>query len=62
MSQEPRNAFKGYNPKDLKKTLLLVTLDIARRKEHNKPVPPHIAAFESVLRRGIAAQEACNSV
>ncbi len=61
MSLQPYNPFKGYNPRDLQKTLSLVTADIAKRKAKKKGTPPHIVAFESLLRRLIAEQEACNS-
>lgn len=54
--------FNGYNPRDLKKTLALVTADIAKRKEKKKGIPPHIAAFESLLRRHIAEEKACEFI
>lgn len=54
--------FNGYNPRDLQKTLMLVTADIAKRKEKKKGIPPHVAAFESLLRRHIAEQKACEMI
>ena len=60
MSLQPYNPFKGYNPRDLQKTLLLVTADIAKRKAMKKGIPPYVAAFESLLRRYMAEQDACD--
>ena len=61
MATQAHNPFKGYNPRDLKKTLLLVTADIAKRKAKKKGTPAHIVAIETLLRRLLAEEEACNS-
>lgn len=62
MSLQSPDTFAGYNPRDLQKTLLLVTADIAKRRQRKKGIPAHIAAFESLLRRYMAEQEACKTI
>jgi hypothetical protein len=46
-----KRIFEGYNPRDLKKTLMMITKDIESKREKRIEIPPALVNTENEIRK-----------